>query len=162
MASHSSRKRSSRREANRQYHKRQRQADRQALQGGNSRLVRPERWAARPQQPLIADEGRPMKASASPRNKQPKSSRARKREAAKKESRYCPGRPGQKRHHFLREEIEVTRYRPARNPDGTINPDKREPYKTTRTYELCAYCDAERGFTPSYYWNGRWIWFGVD
>lgn len=124
MAGHSARKRSSRRASYRQGNKRRRQATRQALAGGHSKLVRPEHWNQRPEQPLLPEDGAPA---------QPVKAASRK----PKKDIWCPGRPGQKRHHYLTEVTEVPAHRVAVGAGWW----RFGPYK--QVLVLCAYCGRE-------------------
>ena len=147
MPSHSSRKRSSRRRGRRYTNKRARASERQALGGGHSHLVRPDRWDQRPQQPVVLDESE-QACSTKPSAEKAKQRAAKKsgRRQKSKRSSYCPGREGNKRHHFMKEVREVTVYRYSRDQNGRIIWDwnKREPHVVQELYELCAYCPKER------------------
>lgn len=146
MAGHSKRKLSGRKAGRRYENKRYRAADKQVIGGGNSKLVRHDKWGLRPRQPLLEDESLPESVSyPDSRSRPPKKQNAKKRKA--KRSPYCPARSGQKHHHFLTDQREVPFYSFLEDLWGQLSDSTQQwigrRYRT-EYYKLCAYCGEER------------------
>ena len=126
MAGNSKRKLRNRRAGKRGENKRQRAAARQVLEGGYSKMIPSRSWAHRPQQPVIIDAQRPqLKGAKSHRDHS------------------CPGRTGNKRHHYLIGHRNCSSWR-ILEFDLAIGLLTKEPREIIEHYKLCAYCSKER------------------
>jgi len=121
----------SKKEGRREDNKRLRAAERQELEGGNSRLIRPGKWNQRPQQPLALQE-------------RPTQKKGKGHAKKSKQREGCPARAEGKRHHYMHSKRVVPGWKFDRDHWNETGEWKQRRINTVKRYKLCAYCSKEQ------------------